>query len=80
MLEKSLFYLKYAFHFFILQKDIPLILGLVVNDRCNLSCKHCRVSNRGKPDLTMKEISNRLKKFYKRGLLKFGTIRNLIKF
>ncbi len=67
MLEKLVFYLKYAFSFFILQKDIPLILGLVINDRCNLSCKHCYVSNRGKPDLTMKEILNRLERFYKRG-------------
>ena len=80
MLERLFFYIKYAFPFFILQKDTPLILGLVINDRCNLSCKHCRVSNRGKPDLTMKEILNRLERFYQRRLLKFSAIRNLLKF
>lgn len=67
MLKKFIFYLKYAFPFFILQKDIPLILGLVINDRCNLTCKHCRVSNRAKPDLTMKGILNRLERYYQIG-------------
>ena len=35
---------------------IPLVGGIAINDRCNLACAHCGVSNRGLPDLTWQEV------------------------
>jgi len=67
MLTQILFYAKYSLPFFLLRKDVPLILGLVITDRCDLSCRHCRVSNTGRPDLTMVEAREKLKEYYERG-------------
>lgn len=67
MSNRLIFYLKYSFKFFVLQKDIPLIIGLIITDRCNLSCKHCRVSNIGNQDLTGQQIIAKLKEFHKKG-------------
>ncbi|MBN2015348.1 radical SAM protein [Candidatus Dojkabacteria bacterium] len=50
------------------QKD-PLIGGLVINERCNLNCKQCRVSNRKDiPDLSYMEIRKGLRTLYDRGI------------
>lgn len=65
--KQFLFYLKFALPFFVKQKDVPLILGMVITDRCNLSCQQCRVANTGRPDLTMEDINRKLEKFYARG-------------
>ena len=47
--------IKYVFCHQILKKNTPLICGLVVNDKCNLQCRHCRVANRGIKDLSFEE-------------------------
>ncbi len=52
----------------IFKKDIPFIGGLVINEKCNLNCKHCRVSNRKIPDLSYKDIERGLKIFYEKGI------------
>lgn len=49
-------------------KEIPFIGGIVINDKCNLYCRHCSVSNRGIPDLSYNEINNGLLSLYKKGL------------
>ena len=67
MIKRYLFYLRYSFRFFIIKKEEPLVLGLIVTDKCNLSCKDCRVSNTGRPSLTMHQIKSKLNKFYEKG-------------
>jgi len=59
--------IKYVFCHKILNKNTPLICGLVVNDKCNLQCRHCRVANRGKKDLSFEEAKTALNSFYKEG-------------
>jgi MoaA/NifB/PqqE/SkfB family radical SAM enzyme len=66
-IKKYVFYLNYSVKFFLLRKEEPLILGLVITDLCNLSCKDCRVSNTGRPSLTMQQIQTKLHNFYDRG-------------
>ena len=60
-------YLKFGFDFFICRKEKPYILGLVINDKCNLHCKHCRVGNLGRPDMSMQQVRQHLVDFYLRG-------------
>lgn len=60
MLRQVLFYLGYSLRFFGLREEVPWILGLAITDRCDLSCRHCRVSNTGRPDLSLVEIKARL--------------------
>jgi MoaA/NifB/PqqE/SkfB family radical SAM enzyme len=67
MLSKLLYYPKFAFSFCVLRRDVPFILGLVLCDRCNLACRHCRVANTGRRDLTMDEVRERLIRFHRRG-------------
>jgi len=66
-LKQFFFYAKYSIPFFIMQKEVPMILGMVITDRCNLSCKHCRVANTGRPDMKMEDIRRKLKTFYEKG-------------
>lgn len=60
-------YLKFGWDFFICKKDRPYILGLVITDKCNLSCKHCRVSNIRRQNMPFEKIVFHLRDFYKRG-------------
>ncbi len=52
----------------ILRRKIPFLGGLVVNDKCNLECEHCQVSNRDRPDLTLDEIREGLQEFRDMGI------------
>jgi len=69
---KQLSYLFYGLNYVIqtkiFRKEIPFIGGMVINERCNLHCKHCRVSNRKLPDLSLKDIEKGLKIFYAKGI------------
>jgi hypothetical protein len=44
MLSKLLYYPQFVLSFCVLRRDVPFILGLVLCDRCNLACRHCRVA------------------------------------
>jgi MoaA/NifB/PqqE/SkfB family radical SAM enzyme len=59
--------LTYLFNRRVLKKSTPLICGLTVTDRCNLRCRHCRVANRGIPDLSFQEATEALDSFYQEG-------------
>jgi len=60
-------YFKLANDFFLLKKDRPYILGLVITDLCNLNCKHCRVANIYKQHMPYPEIEMHLRTYYLRG-------------
>jgi len=59
--------IKYIIDHKIFNSNTPLICGLVVTNRCNLRCRHCRVVNRKSDDLSFEEISTVINSFYKQG-------------
>jgi MoaA/NifB/PqqE/SkfB family radical SAM enzyme len=59
--------IKYIIDHQIFNSNTPLICGLVVTNRCNLRCRHCRVVNRKSDDLSFEEISAAINSFYQQG-------------
>ncbi len=51
------YYVPYAWKFAVLRQPRPLIYGLAITDRCSMSCKGCRVSNTGRPDMTWLQVT-----------------------
>ena len=66
-MKEILYGVKYMVKYHVFQKKPPLIRGLVVTDRCNLRCRHCRLSNRGREDLCFEEITTAIQSFYREG-------------
>jgi MoaA/NifB/PqqE/SkfB family radical SAM enzyme len=62
-----LFGLTYVIRYHLSGKRSPLICGLVLNDSCNLHCRHCRLANRGEPDLSFEQVTTALDSFYRKG-------------
>ena len=61
------FYIPYTWRFIVLQQPVPLIYGIVLTDRCNLSCRGCRVSNTGRPDMRWADLVDKMEDAWKRG-------------
>lgn len=61
------FGIKYIIGRQIFRRNIPLIAGLAVTNRCNLRCRHCEVNTREVDDLSFDEIVDILNDFYKEG-------------
>ena len=60
--------LDYTIQTRIFRKKIPFIAGLVLNQECNLACKHCKVSNTGDSHLTYSEVQEGLMTLRKEGI------------
>lgn len=60
--------LKYLFKKNILKQNNPFVGALVINEKCNLECAHCRVSNRPFQELTFESVKKGLKIFYDMGI------------
>ncbi len=67
VMKHILYGINYIIHYRIFKKHIPLICGLVVTNKCNLQCRHCRLANRGTNDLCFEEITTVVHSFYKEG-------------
>ena len=61
------FYVPYAWRFAVLRRALPLIYGIVITDRCNLSCRGCCVSNTGRPDMSWRDVVEAMTRAYARG-------------
>lgn len=61
------FYLRYLWRFAVLRRVDPLVYGIAPTDRCNLSCRGCRVSNTGRREMTWDEIGSAMRSAYARG-------------
>lgn len=48
-------------------KPRPLIRGLVLSNRCNLRCKHCKLSSRGRNEMTLTEAFSVVDAYYREG-------------
>jgi len=65
---KHLMYgIKYVINHQIFKKNTPLICGLVISNRCNLHCRHCKIAERGMKDLSFEEAITVLNSFYEEG-------------
>lgn len=67
-IDYILYGLGYLFNSRILGKDRPFVGALVINEKCNLKCDHCQVSNRPLKDLTYEDARNGLQTFYNMGI------------
>jgi Fe-coproporphyrin III synthase len=61
------YYAVYAWRSVFLRRPGPLIFGIGITDRCNLSCAGCRVSNTGRPDLPWLRLQDMMRDAYQRG-------------
>jgi MoaA/NifB/PqqE/SkfB family radical SAM enzyme len=63
----ALYGLKYVLDRRLLGRARPLIRGLVLTNRCNLRCQHCRVHERPDHDLAFAEATAAIDAFYDEG-------------
>jgi len=66
-MKPVLFGVKYVLCHHLLRKNAPLICGLVLTNKCNLRCRHCKISARGDKDLEFAEIARVVDAFYRDG-------------
>jgi MoaA/NifB/PqqE/SkfB family radical SAM enzyme len=66
-MKASLYGVKYMIAHHLLGKTMPLIRGLVLSNRCNLRCQHCRIPDRGPMDLEFAEVKGAIDTFYREG-------------
>lgn len=61
------FYTTFVWRFVALQRQVPLIYGIAMTDRCNLACRGCHVANTGRPDMTWDQLVAALQDAWRRG-------------
>jgi MoaA/NifB/PqqE/SkfB family radical SAM enzyme len=66
-MKPSLFGLLYVISYHVRRKARPLTRGLVLTNRCNLRCRHCRVVDRGAKDLGFGEVRAAIDAFHDEG-------------
>ena len=60
-------YVPYAWKAAALHRPGPLIYGLAITDRCNLSCEGCRLASAGRPDMTWSQAADAMARAFARG-------------
>jgi len=66
-MKQILYGIKYIINHQIFKKNTPLICGLVVTNKCNLQCRHCRIASRGVKNISFEEIITAIDSFYTEG-------------
>ncbi len=66
-MNNLLYGLKFVMAYHLFGKVPPLIRGLVLTNRCNLHCQHCRVSERGSYELDFEEVVAAIDAFRREG-------------
>jgi Fe-coproporphyrin III synthase len=61
------YYAHFAWNAVARRRPGPLIFGVAITDRCNLSCRGCKVANTGRPDMTWSHLDELLMDAYARG-------------
>ncbi|MBN1998872.1 radical SAM protein [candidate division KSB1 bacterium] len=65
---KHIFFgIQYLINHHIFKKNTPLICGLTVTNKCNLSCRHCRIARRGIKNMRYEETLAVIDSFYNEG-------------
>ncbi len=60
--------ISYWYKIHVLGKKIPFIAGLVINEDCNLNCRHCSVNKSETKKLTFDEVKDGLIQLKNRGI------------
>jgi MoaA/NifB/PqqE/SkfB family radical SAM enzyme len=66
-MKPFLYGLKFVIGHQLLGSTRPLICGLVLTNRCNLECRHCKLAARGSKDLSFEEVKAAVHSFYQEG-------------
>jgi MoaA/NifB/PqqE/SkfB family radical SAM enzyme len=66
-MKPFLYGLQYVIDHQLFGKTRPLICGLVLTNRCNLRCRHCRVRMRGQKDLSFEQVCTAIRAYYEQG-------------
>ena len=61
------FYTRFAWRFVVLRQPEPLIYGIAITYRCNLTCRGCQVFNTGCPDMTWDQLVTAMQDAWSRG-------------
>lgn len=67
MNPRLLSHLSYAFQTFVLRREMPYLLILVVTDKCNLDCFYCESKNSGRYHMSFRQVQEALASSFKRG-------------
>jgi MoaA/NifB/PqqE/SkfB family radical SAM enzyme len=67
LIKQILFGFRYILNRRFLGRNTPLIAGLAITNKCNLRCRHCRVTGRGTDDMSFEEATTILNAFYREG-------------
>jgi MoaA/NifB/PqqE/SkfB family radical SAM enzyme len=59
--------LNYVLRYHLFKDHAPLICGLVLTNKCNLRCRHCRITARGNKNLSFEEIKGVIDSYYRKG-------------
>jgi MoaA/NifB/PqqE/SkfB family radical SAM enzyme len=66
-MKAALYGLKFVVNYYLLRKPLPFIRGLVLTNRCNLRCAHCRIAERGRQYLDFQQVVAAIGAFYREG-------------
>jgi len=66
-MKPYLYGIKYIINRQLFKKDTPLICGLVLHNKCNLQCRHCRVNSRDTEAMSFNEATVVMDSFYEEG-------------
>ena len=66
-MKPLLYGLRFVISYHLFRKTRPLIRGLVLTNRCNLHCRHCKLGPRGDKDLTYDQVTAAIDTFYEQG-------------
>ncbi len=65
---RHIFYgIKYVLSYRFLKEKTPLICGLVMHNKCNLKCLHCRINERPPNNLSFEDAKDLISNFYDKG-------------
>ena len=67
VMKNLLYGIKYVVKYWFPGKRIPLILGLVLHNKCNLRCRHCTIVDRPPASLSFGEAVKVIDSFYSDG-------------
>jgi MoaA/NifB/PqqE/SkfB family radical SAM enzyme len=59
--------IAYMLRHHVLRQRVPLICGLVLTNKCNLRCRHCKIPSRGERHMPFEEVSGVIDSFYQCG-------------
>ena len=59
--------IQYMLRHHVLRQRVPLICGLVLTNKCNLRCRHCKIPSRGDRPMPFDEVQAVMDSFYQRG-------------